>query len=272
MDINKKTERLKGLFNQSDRILLAFSGGVDSTFLLYAIARRFKFKVRALTIKTPYIPQWEVDEATSFCREHNIEHKVIDMAFPESIISNPQDRCYRCKKVLFSEIRNYADKNNFNIIVDGSNADDISDYRPGMRALDELKIMSPLMKSGITKDEIREQLKSWGLEIWNKPAYACLLTRIPHNTYVDERMLYVIEQAEVFIKNLGFPGTRVRLHGDIARLECYPHQIEEISKNKVRSEIANRLKQLGIKYITVDMEGYRMGSLNIVKENKKTLE
>ncbi len=266
MTIDKKIGKLKGLFSQSDRILLAFSGGVDSTFLLYTIARIFKLKVRALTVKTPYIPQWEVDEAISFCQEYNIEHKVVDLPFPRSIISNPHDRCYRCKKVLFSEIKNYAGENQFNIIVDGSNADDLSDYRPGIRALDELKILSPLIKSGITKEEIREQLKSWELEIWNKPAYACLLTRIPHDTEVDEKMLYIIEQAELFIKDLGFAGTRVRLHGDIARLECYPKYIEEINKNKVRSVIISRLKELGIKHITLDMEGYKMGSLNIIRD------
>lgn len=263
--MDAKIKGLKELFKPSDRILLAFSGGVDSTFLLYTLGIKYKLDIKAVTIKTPYIPGWEVEEAISFCKEHNIKHEVLVLPFPRSIISNPADRCYRCKKVLFSRIKDYAVAKNYNIIVDGSNADDISDHRPGMKALDELTILSPLLKSGITKKEIREQLKFWGLEIWNKPAYACLLTRIPHNTDVDEKTLHIIEEAELIIKDLGFAGTRVRMHGDIARLECKPEQIEEISSNSVRLTLIAKLKHLGISYITLDLEGYRMGSLNILK-------
>ena len=257
----------KRLINLSS-FALAFSGGVDSTFLLYSLARIFKLKVKAFTIKTPYIPQWEVNEAISFCRKYNIDHEVVNMPFHESIISNPQDRCYRCKKLLFSRIKEYAEVNKFNIIVDGSNADDTSDYRPGMRALEELKIMSPLLLSGISKAEIREQLKEWGLEIWNKPAYACLLTRIPHDIIVDEDTLSRIEKAELYIKNLGFPGTRVRVHGEVARLECFPQHISELSDDKLRAKIIKELKLIGFKYISLDLEGYRTGSLNIVNNNK----
>lgn len=267
MTANKKIEKLEGLFKQSDSILLAFSGGVDSTFLLYTLAIKFKLKVRALTIKTPYIPRWELDEAVSFCREHNIEHEVINMPFPDSVISNPPDRCYRCKKILFTRLKEYAELHRFNIIVDGSNADDTSDYRPGMRALKELNIVSPLLETGISKAEIRNHLKKWGLEIWNKPAYACLLTRIPHNIHVDEKILSRIEEAEIYIKNLGFPGTRVRVHGEVARLECRAEQISEISENIIRNKIISKLKHMGFQYVSLDLEGYRMGSLNIV--NKK---
>ncbi len=268
MTSDNKIENLKGLFKQSDTILLAFSGGVDSTFLLYTLARIFKLKVKALTIKTPYIPRWEVDEALSFCKKYNINHEVINLPFAESIISNPVDRCYRCKKVLFSKIKEYAETNNFNIIVDGSNADDTSDYRPGMRALKELKIISPLLESGISKAEIREHLKKWGLEIWNKPAYACLLTRIPHDVIVDEDLLSRIEKAELYIKNIGFPGTRVRVHGEVARLECFPQYIKDLCDDKIRTKITKELKNIGFKYISLDLDGYRMGSLNIINKNK----
>jgi uncharacterized protein (TIGR00268 family) len=257
-----KINNMLKLFNKDDRILVAFSGGVDSTFLLYTLSVIHKLTVRAVTIKTPYIPQWEVDEAKSFCKNYKIEHDVLALPFPKTIVTNPGDRCYKCKSILFSKIKDFAVAYNCNIIVDGSNADDTRDYRPGMKALKELKIVSPLLRSNIAKDEIRKQLKSWGLKIWNKPAYACLLTRIPHDTDVDEKMLHIIEKAELFIKNLGFAGTRVRLHGEIARLECDPNYIESISKNSTRQQISQELKHLGIKYVTLDMEGYRMGSLN----------
>lgn len=265
--MNKKLEILKELFKDADRILVAFSGGVDSSFLLYALKNILSLDVKAVTIKTTYIPDWEVKEARDFCTEYSIEHIVLDMPFPMSILKNPEDRCYRCKKILFSRIKEYALDNNIKIIADGSNADDISDHRPGMKALNELKIISPLLEAGITKDDIRKQLKLWGLRMWDKPAYACLLTRIPHNTLIDEAMLKKIEEGELFIKELGFPGTRLRLQGDIARLEANPIHIEQISHPDIRGRITAKLKSLGIKYITLDLEGYKMGSLNII--NKK---
>lgn len=259
---SKSIEKLKKLFSPSDRILVAYSGGVDSTFLIYTLKRFTRSDLEAVTIKTPYIPQWEVDEAISFCNDHNIAHSVIKLSFPEEILNNPVNRCYICKYNLFSKIKSYALDNGYNIIADGSNADDASDYRPGMKALKELSVRSPLLEAGFTKADIRSLLKEFKLKIWNKPAYACLLTRIPHDTAVNDKMLNIIEESEQFLKELGFAGTRVRLHNDIARLEPLQEHIEKISRSDIRSLISSRLKQLGLKYVTLDLDGYRTGSMN----------
>jgi len=260
--IREKVERFRKLFNDQDRVMVAYSGGVDSSLLLYLLAGETGSKVFAVTIKTPYIPQWEVDEAAEICKSLNIDHRIISMPIPGTIISNPPDRCYRCKKILFSRITEYASEKGCNIITDGTNADDMGDHRPGLKALEELKVLSPLLESGFTKDDIRTLLREYNSEIWNKPAYACLLTRIPHDTEVSISMLTSIEKAERYIHELGFPGTRVRLHDDLARIECPPGQLEKIFVAENRGRITGYLKSLGISYVTLDLEGYRTGSLN----------
>lgn len=262
MHDSKGIEKLKKMFTPSDRVLVAFSGGVDSTFLIYALKHFTSVDLEAVTIKTPYIPQWEVDEAISFCKDHNITHSVLELGFPGEILNNPVNRCYRCKYNLFSQIKSYAVNKAYNIIADGSNADDTADYRPGMKALKELSVRSPLLEAGFTKADIRSLLKEFKLKIWNKPAYACLLTRIPHDTAVNNNMLHMIEESEQFLKELGFAGTRVRLHNDIARLEPLQEHIEKISRADIRTLISRRLKQLGLKYVTLDLDGYRTGSMN----------
>ncbi|HUS87028.1 MAG TPA: ATP-dependent sacrificial sulfur transferase LarE [Bacteroidales bacterium] len=259
---NKKIATLQGQFTDIDKILLAFSGGVDSTFLLYLINSIDGPELEALTIKTPYIPQWEVDEAVSICSDIGVAHKILNMGIPDSIINNPADRCYLCKKMLFTRIREYAREYGFNKIVDGSNADDIGEYRPGIRALKELEIKSPLLEAGFTKKEIRMHSREVGLKIWDKPAYACLLTRLPHNILVDKEDLKTIELGEKYLHEAGFPGLRMRMHGEIARLECDPACFEGIINNRIK--IISYLKNLGIKYITIDIEGYRTGSMNLI--------
>jgi len=262
--IKEKLDKLKKLFKKSDRILVAFSGGVDSTFLLTTLAAIKGPEVFAVTVKTPYIPQWEVDEAISLCKSINVEHGILNLPIPVSIKDNPADRCYQCKTILFKNILKYADDIGCNIIVDGSNADDTGDYRPGMKALNELGIRSPLLESNFKKSEIRSLLKDRGMEIWNKPAYACLLTRIPYDTPIDKESLSIIEMAEIFLHDEGYRGARLRLHGDIARIECSTEFHSEIIKEINRSKIINYLKTLGINYVTIDLEGYRTGSMNVL--------
>ncbi|MDZ7739490.1 MAG: ATP-dependent sacrificial sulfur transferase LarE [Bacteroidales bacterium] len=262
MPANNKIEKIYSSFNSGDNILVAFSGGVDSSFLLYVLKTFSDVNVSAVTIKTPYIPQWEVDEAINFCKSLDINHSIIQMPLHKSIIMNPDDRCYRCKSILFNKIREYAAAGGFNIIADGSNADDKKDYRPGMKALTELDITSPLLEAGFTKDMIREYLKDFGLEIWNKPAYACLLTRIPYNTQIDMRDLNIIEESERYLHKLGFPGTRVRLHDNMARIETNSRFFEKMIETGIRTKIIHVFKAAGIKFISLDLEGYRMGSLN----------
>lgn len=260
--ISEKTERFRSLFNNGDRVLVAYSGGVDSTLLLHLLAREARLEVYAVTIKTPYIPGWEVEEAVAVCSSLGINHKIITLPIPETIISNPPDRCYLCKKILFTRIKEYALEINCNIIADGTNADDRGDHRPGMRALSELKILSPLLEAEFTKNDIRSLLREFNVNSWNKPAYACLLTRIPHDTIVDQKMFDTIEKIEKFIHKLGFPGTRARLYDDMVRIECQPGLIDKIMSADTRSAILQYCKSLGIKYVTIDLEGYRTGSMN----------
>ena len=260
--MKQKIESLRKQFAGDDRVMVAYSGGVDSTLLLYLLAREVGVSVQAVTIKTPYIPEWEVEEALSLSRTLGVEHTVITLPVPESIKSNPADRCYLCKKSLFSRIIEHASQKGCNIVADGTNADDRGDHRPGMRALQELEIRSPLLEAGFTKADIRLLLKEYGLDIWDKPAYACLLTRIPHDVCFDSSMLHVIEKAERYIHQRGLPGTRVRLHDDTARIEIPPKLLDGMIDKEIRSDFVSCLKELGIRYVTLDLEGYRTGSMN----------
>lgn len=262
MKTKDKIEKLLSAFKPSDRILVAFSGGVDSTFLLYLLKTRSNAEVCAITVKTPYIPDWEIEEAKSFCRSLAVKHKIIELGLPGAIKENPGNRCYLCKTILFNSIKKFAKEEGYNIIADGSNADDTSDYRPGLRALKELNIMSPLLEAGLVKKEIRNELKEYGLEIWDKPAYACLLTRLPYNYEIDPDDLHKIEESELFLHRLGFRGARVRLQDKSARIEVSPEHFEKIIKEETRSGIIRSFKAAGIDYISLDLEGYRTGSMN----------
>jgi uncharacterized protein len=224
--------------------------------------RTRKSDIVAVTIKTPYIPAREIEEAAEFTKKYGIRHHIIELAYPEIIRHNPVERCYLCKKTLFTQIVDYAKKNSFEYVLDGSNSDDTGEFRPGMKALKEMSIRSPLIESGMTKKEIREALRKEGLDIWDKPAMACMLTRIPYNTEVKKEMLKMIEEAENILFEKGYPGTRVRVHDDIARIECLPGYLEKIIHNPEREQIVDKLKKLGFRYISLDLEGYRTGSLN----------
>jgi pyridinium-3,5-biscarboxylic acid mononucleotide sulfurtransferase len=267
---NKMTEekslKLNKILNDLDSIAVAFSGGVDSSFLLHRAHALKKSKVIAITIKTPYIPARELEEAIEFTSRYGINHKILEIPFPEIIQSNPPDRCYLCKKSLFTELLSFAEKNKFSNVIDGTNWDDTGEHRPGMKALKEMGIISPLLEAGLTKKEIRELSKSEGLEAWDKPAMACLLTRIPYDTVVEETALRMIEKAEEVLFDKGYPGTRVRMHGDIARIECMPGFIEKIMKNAEREDIIARLKKIGFRYVTLDLEGYRTGGSETQKK------
>ena len=260
--IQSKLGKLKNILKELDSAVIAFSGGVDSSYLLYMAHKVNKEGIVAVTIKTPYIPSREIDEAIEFTKKHGIKHHILNLSFPEIIRNNPVERCYICKKTLFSQILDYARTNKYKSILDGTNSDDRGDFRPGMKALKEMNIISPLLESGITKSEIREHLRSEGLHIWDKPAMACLLTRIPYDTEIKYEMLKMIEDAENFLSDAGYPGTRVRVHDDIARIECLPGYLEKITHSPGREEIVNKLKKIGFRYISLDLEGYRTGSLN----------
>ncbi len=261
-----KSLKLNSILKELSSFAVAFSGGVDSSFLLHRAHSLKKSGLIAVTIRTPYIPSHEIDEAIEFTKTFGIKHRILDIAFPEIIRQNPIERCYLCKKTLFTELLNFARENEYKYVIDGTNADDLSDFRPGMKALKEMGIRSPLLESGLTKKDIRELSRSEGLDIWDKPAMACLLTRIPYDTAVDEGTLRMIEQAENMLLEKGYPGTRVRTHGDVARIECIPGFMEKMIRNPDKEHIITNLKKIGFRYISLDLEGYRTGSSNPEKK------
>ncbi len=257
---DNKIERLDAILLELKSFVVAFSGGVDSSFLLHRAHSIKMAEMIGVTIRTPYIPDIEIREAEEFARSHGINHTIIDLSFPGSIRNNPSDRCYICKRTLFSELLAFAAKNGFRYVIDGTNSDDTNAFRPGLRALRELGIRSPLLEAGFNKQDIREMLGKENLPIAGKPAMACLLTRIPYNTEVTDGMLKMIEQAEYFLSNKGYPGTRVRVHGDLARLECLPGYLEKIVQSPDKELIINSLKKIGFRFVSLDLEGYRSGS------------
>lgn len=244
------------------KLAIAFSGGVDSSLLLYLSKLALNNNVLALTVSTPYIPRWEIEEAESFAKTHAIRHKIIEFPFIAQMKDNPKDRCYVCKKHLFAFMLKEAEKEGFPLLADGTNFDDTYDYRPGMQALKELKIISPFLETRTTKAEIRRYSQLLELPTWEKPAYACLLTRIPYGQEIKNGELKKIEQAERYLFSLGFEGCRVRIHGNLARIEIKQTHFEKILNNEVFQQIANQFKEIGFSYVTLDMEGYRMGSFN----------
>jgi uncharacterized protein len=264
---DQKSLKLDSILKDLNSFVVAFSGGVDSTFLLHRAHTIRKSGVIAITVRTPYIPSREINEAIEFTSSYGIKHKIIDIAFPEIIKNNPVERCYLCKKTIFSDLLNFAGENNYRFVVDGTNADDVNDFRPGLAALKELGIRSPLLESGLTKKDIRELSRAADLDIWDKPAMACLLTRIPYDTEISEGSLRLVEDAENMLLELGYPGTRVRVHGDMARIECLPGYIEKIVRNPDREHIIFNLKKIGFRYVSLDLEGYRTGSSNPEKKD-----
>ncbi len=265
--MENRSAKLDKILKELGTVAIAFSGGVDSSFLLYRAHRVKKAGLIAITIRTPYIPVREINEAIEFTEKYGIKHKIVDIDFPVILRNNPIERCYLCKTALFKHLLEFAKENNYSHVIDGTNGDDSKEFRPGMKALKEMAIRSPLMEAGLTKKDIRELSKADGLDIWDKPAMACLLTRIPYDTEIDEGILRMVEKAENMLFDNGYPGTRVRVHGDVARIECMPGFIEKIILNPERERIVEGMKKIGFRYVSLDLEGYRTGSLNPEKSN-----
>lgn len=254
-------EHLKGY----DKVAIAFSGGVDSSFLLKAAAFAIgKENVIAVTADSAFVPSKELEEAKAITKDLEIEHIILamDVLSIEAIKKNPRDRCYICKKNVFTQIIHTANNEGISAIFDGSNLDDDLDFRPGKKALDELKVQSPLKECGLTKNDIRELSKELGLPTWEKPSMACLASRIPYDDAITKEKLAMIEKAEDYISDLGFTQFRVRYHNGIARLELIPEEMPRIFDIKLMKQIHDDLKSFGFTFVAMDLSGYRMGNLN----------
>jgi pyridinium-3,5-biscarboxylic acid mononucleotide sulfurtransferase len=257
-----KYDHLLQWFGQLQHAAIAFSGGVDSTFVLATAHKVLGEQVVALSVKTPYIPQWELEEATEFCRQRGIRHRVIQAGILPELLNNPENRCYLCKKHLFTLLRHEALQDGIRVILDGSNADDSGVYRPGLAALREMGVRSPLLEMGITKEEVRHFSRLLGLPTSEKPSYACLLTRLPYHYEVKTMELDRIEKAEQYLFSRGYAASRVRNHGTIARIELEKSSIAAFMNSPVAADVAAYFRDLGYDYVTVDLEGYRTGSFD----------
>lgn len=260
-----KYESLKNLLKEYGKLAIAYSGGVDSSFLLKAAIEALgKENVLAVTVKSQVIPEEEQKEAEELAKQMKARHLVLKMdvlSLPEFKI-NPKDRCYFCKKHIFKDIIKAASERGFNIVADGTNSDDEGDYRPGMKALQELKVVSPLKQCGLTKAEIRELSKELGLSTYDKPSLACLASRVPYGEEITAEKLLMTGAAEKYLRSLGFNQLRVRCHGPVARIEVLPQDFDRFFKDDLNIKVYEHLKTLGFKYATLDLAGYRTGSLN----------
>ena len=265
MSVKEKERRLHALLRGYGRVALGFSGGVDSTFLLrVALDVLGPENVLAVIADTPSLPRKEFSEALRLAEDMDAECLVVDpdeLSDPD-YAANPADRCYFCKKHLFERIAKVASEKGFACVLDGNNADDTGDYRPGRRAAQELGVKSPLMEAGLTKSEIRVMSRHAGLPTADKPAMACLASRIPYGTPVTAEVLSQVERAETVLRELGFVQCRVRHHGEIARIEVAVEELPHLLDDHLRETVVRGVKSAGYRYVTLDLQGYRMGSLN----------
>jgi len=263
--IKQKKEHLFSIIKEYGSLLVAFSGGVDSTFLLVAAREVLKDNLVAVTSESPVHPLKENQAAADFAKNLGVDYLIIqsrEMSRPDFLVNN-KDRCYICKKYLFEDLLKIARDKGIEYVAHGANIDDLQDFRPGFAAADEMGIKAPLVDAGLTKDNIRALSKKMNLATWNKPSMACLATRIPYGTPITKKALNMVEQAEYIILNLGFTACRVRLHGTVARIEVDSGEIEKMLDPGNRSAIIEKLRKIGFFHISVDLEGYRQGSMNL---------
>ncbi len=262
----RKKKRLTAILKAYDRLVVAFSGGVDSTFLLAAARDALAEHVTAVTVDSPIHSRREIREALETAAALGVKHIVVPFAEIKDpgFLANPPDRCYTCKQLLFSEMIRMAASMGVERIAHGVNIDDLGDYRPGLRAAEEMGVVAPLVEAGLNKADIRALSRRMGLPTWNKPAMACLASRIPYGRPITPTALKMVEAAEEVLYELGFSGCRVRHHGDVARVEMAARDLNRAMRRTVRSQILKGLQEIGFTHVAVDLEGYVPGSLNRV--------
>ncbi len=262
----KKYDDLKKMLKDFGSAAVAFSSGVDSTFLLYAAKEALGDKAFAITAQSCSFPKRERDEAKEFCSSLGIRQVAFesDELNIEGFSQNPPNRCYLCKRELFGKMMEIAESEGAAVVVEGSNLDDEGDYRPGLQAIKELGIISPLRSIGFTKDDIRALSRHLNLPTWDKQSFACLSTRFVYGETITKEKLGMVDKAEQLLLDLGFHQVRVRIHGTMARIEVLPEEFEKLISEEIRTKITSSLKSFGFTYVSMDLTGYRTGSMNEV--------
>jgi uncharacterized protein len=264
MVIEQKWDRLRTLLRDIKCAVLAYSGGVDSSLLLRATAEVMGHRLIAVTAVSETYPPGELDAAKEFARTLGVTHRILRTQELESeeFARNSPERCYFCKKELYGKLKKIAETEGISCILDGSNTDDLDDYRPGRKAAEEFSVRSPLVETGLSKSDVRELARFLNLPVWNKPSLACFSSRIPYGTRITPDIIETIKTAEDHLRVLGFRQVRVRHHGDIARIEIDREAFGQIISSDAVEKITAALKGLGYVYVCLDLEGYRTGSMN----------
>lgn len=271
MDIDKKEAAALSAIAGFGSAAVAFSGGVDSSYLCALAAEALGPKALAITVDSPLLPRRELDDARAVARLVGIEHLIIEEeTIDEAVAANPPDRCYLCKRIKMGSMLRIAGDRGIAVLMEGSNIDDLGDYRPGRLANDELGVVSPLADAGMTKDDIRELSRRRGLGTWDKPAFACLASRVPYGDRLSAALLARVEAAEDYLRDLGFKQYRVRSHDGTARIEVSPEERRKFFDEATMDRVSGRLKRLGYTFVSLELEGYSMGSLNRTLGTERT--
>ncbi len=269
MEIKENLSKLRKIVGDLKSVVVAFSGGVDSSLVAKICFDVLKENAMAVTARSETYPDFEFEDAKKLAKEIGIRHMTIDTSelAIEGFADNPPNRCYFCKTELFEKLRDIAKQHGFIHVADGANLDDTKDYRPGLEASRELNVKSPLKEAGMTKEDIREVSKMLKLSTWDKPAYACMSSRFPYGQPITEEKIGMVSEAEKYLRGLGLKQFRVRHHETIARIEVLAEDIDLLTNPSIRDKLTAKFKEIGFIYVTLDLEGFRSGSMNEVLNN-----